>query len=43
MTRSGGIPPRIAKLCGIIWSNWSEKEGYSSFCIGPMGRETNQG
>ena len=42
-TRSEGIPPRIAELCGIIWSNKLGRKGYSIFCIVPTGKETNQG
>ena len=32
-TRNEGILLRTVEFCGIIWSNWLEREGYSSFCI----------
>ena len=41
--RSEGIPSRIVELYGTIWSNWLEMEGYNSFCIGLIGRDTKQG
>ena len=37
------IPLRTVELCGINWNNWLGMEGYNSFCIGLMVRETMQG
>ena len=42
-TKNEGIPLRTIELCVIFWSNWSKMEGYNSFCINPMGKETKQG
>ena len=42
-TRSADIPPRNAVHYGIIWSNWSKREGCSIFCASQTNKETSQG
>ena len=32
-TKTKGTPQRTVEICGIIWTSWSEKENWGSFCI----------
>ena len=42
ITRTKNILQKNVEICGTIWTSWSERESWSSFCIIPVVRGARQ-